>query len=92
MSYNGFDNVSCRSGITSRNSAPGGSEAAGSEMDASGQGPRQRRPVKYQTPQEVIDEFWTKFTTKTPGKGTSKSLPIPLRCNRVLLSRAFITC
>ncbi len=24
---------------------------------------------KQQTPQQVIDEFWTKFTTKAPGKG-----------------------
>jgi hypothetical protein len=24
---------------------------------------------KLQTPQEAIDEFWSKFTTKAPGKG-----------------------
>jgi hypothetical protein len=24
---------------------------------------------KQQAPQEAIDEFWSKFTTKTPGKG-----------------------
>ncbi|RYO77665.1 hypothetical protein DL762_005728 [Monosporascus cannonballus] len=29
-----------------------------------------RRPKK-QTPQEAIDEFWSKFTTKTPGKATT---------------------
>jgi hypothetical protein len=29
------------------------------------------RPPKKprQTPQEAVDEFWSKFTTKTPGKG-----------------------
>ncbi|KAI3342520.1 hypothetical protein F4824DRAFT_446569 [Ustulina deusta] len=26
---------------------------------------------KQQTPQQVIDEFWTKFTTKAPGKATT---------------------
>lgn len=30
---------------------------------------RQRRMTKQQTPQEAIDEFWAKFTTKAPGKG-----------------------
>jgi hypothetical protein len=25
--------------------------------------------AKQQTPQEAIDEFWSKFTTKTPGRG-----------------------
>lgn len=25
---------------------------------------------KKQTPQEAIDEFWKKFTTKAPGKGS----------------------
>ncbi|RYP44149.1 hypothetical protein DL768_009358 [Monosporascus sp. mg162] len=29
-----------------------------------------KRP-KQQTPQEAIDEFWSKFTTKTPGKATT---------------------
>lgn len=30
---------------------------------------RQRKEAKQQTPQEAIDEFWAKFTTKAPGKG-----------------------
>lgn len=30
---------------------------------------RSRKVVKQQTPQEAIDEFWAKFTTKAPGKG-----------------------
>ena len=25
---------------------------------------------KHQTPQDAIDEFWAKFDTKAPGKGT----------------------
>ncbi|RFU77601.1 calpain family cysteine protease [Trichoderma arundinaceum] len=29
---------------------------------------RQRKVVRQQTPQEAIDEFWSKFTTKAPGK------------------------
>ncbi|KAI1494177.1 hypothetical protein F5X96DRAFT_676631 [Biscogniauxia mediterranea] len=29
------------------------------------------RAKKKQTPQEAIDEFWSKFTTKTPGKATT---------------------
>ncbi|KAK5994899.1 Calpain-D [Cladobotryum mycophilum] len=32
---------------------------------------RKRKVVNYQTPQEIIDEFWSKFTTKTPGKATT---------------------
>ncbi|KAL7792578.1 hypothetical protein V8C37DRAFT_379921 [Trichoderma ceciliae] len=32
---------------------------------------RQRKVVKQQTPQEAIDEFWAKFTTKAPGKATT---------------------
>lgn len=32
---------------------------------------RPRKLVKHQTPQEAIDEFWAKFTTKAPGKGES---------------------
>ncbi|KAH6652603.1 hypothetical protein BKA67DRAFT_519662, partial [Truncatella angustata] len=28
-------------------------------------------PKKLQTPQQAIDEFWTKFTTKAPGKATT---------------------
>lgn len=27
------------------------------------------KKMKQQTPQEAIDEFWSKFTTKAPGKG-----------------------
>lgn len=39
---------------------------------------RPRRPAKQQTPQAAIDEFWARFTTKTPGKGafTCPSLPV----------------
>ncbi|KAL7920778.1 hypothetical protein ACQKWADRAFT_321890 [Trichoderma austrokoningii] len=33
--------------------------------------PRQRREARQQTPQEAIDEFWAKFTTKAPGKATT---------------------
>ncbi|KAL3302603.1 calpain family cysteine protease [Colletotrichum asianum] len=29
------------------------------------------RKAKQQPPQDIIDEFWTKFTTKTPGKATT---------------------
>lgn len=29
------------------------------------------KKTKEQTPQQVIDEFWAKFTTKAPGKGRS---------------------
>ncbi|OLN81167.1 Calpain-8 [Colletotrichum chlorophyti] len=29
------------------------------------------RRTKQQPPQEIIDEFWAKFTTKTPGKATT---------------------
>ncbi|KAK7995462.1 calpain family cysteine protease [Apiospora arundinis] len=29
------------------------------------------RKTKQQTPQQAIDEFWTKFTTKAPGKATT---------------------
>ncbi|KAL7951978.1 hypothetical protein V8C42DRAFT_23463 [Trichoderma barbatum] len=32
---------------------------------------RPRKVVKHQTPQEAIDEFWAKFTTKAPGKATT---------------------
>ncbi|KAL6696853.1 hypothetical protein J3F84DRAFT_371441 [Trichoderma pleuroticola] len=32
---------------------------------------RPRKLVKHQTPQEAIDEFWAKFTTKAPGKATT---------------------
>lgn len=27
------------------------------------------RRTKQQPPQDIIDEFWANFTTKTPGKG-----------------------
>ncbi|RYP22199.1 hypothetical protein DL767_009107 [Monosporascus sp. MG133] len=33
--------------------------------------PTAPKRTKQQTPQEVIDEFWSKFTTKTPGKATT---------------------
>lgn len=29
---------------------------------------------KKQAPQEIIDEFWTKFNTKTPGKGMQERM------------------
>lgn len=29
---------------------------------------------KKQAPQEIIDKFWTKFNTKTPGKGTQETM------------------
>ncbi|UNI15490.1 hypothetical protein JDV02_002019 [Purpureocillium takamizusanense] len=32
--------------------------------------PATRPPKKQQAPQEAIDEFWAKFTTKKPGKAT----------------------
>lgn len=31
---------------------------------------------KKQTPQQAIDEFWAKFTTKTPGKGSWRSVTL----------------
>jgi hypothetical protein len=40
---------------------------------------RQRKEAKQQTPQEAIDEFWAKFTTKAPGKGE-----FALRCCSLL--------
>ncbi|KAI5920972.1 hypothetical protein F4810DRAFT_702610 [Camillea tinctor] len=33
--------------------------------------PPAHRAKKKQAPQEAIDEFWSKFTTKTPGKATT---------------------
>ncbi|KAI1098473.1 cysteine proteinase [Jackrogersella minutella] len=33
--------------------------------------PQNPKKPKQQTPQEAIDEFWNKFTTKTPGKATT---------------------
>ncbi|KAH6605563.1 calpain family cysteine protease [Trichoderma cornu-damae] len=33
--------------------------------------PVRRKVMKLQTPQEAIDVFWTKFTTKAPGKATT---------------------
>jgi hypothetical protein len=30
---------------------------------------KSRRRPKQQTPQQAIDEFWAKFSSKTPGKG-----------------------
>lgn len=44
---------------------------------------RPRKLVKHQTPQEAIDEFWAKFTTKAPGKGEpSRSLKLQRRIYR----------
>jgi hypothetical protein len=43
------------------------------------------RKPKQMSPQEAIDEFWAKFTTKTPGKGAFRhsestfSVPRPVR-------------
>lgn len=34
--------------------------------------PTTTKKAKKQAPQEIIDEFWTKFNTKTPGKGTQE--------------------
>jgi hypothetical protein len=31
--------------------------------------PHNRKKGKQKSPQEAIDEFWGKFTTKAPGKG-----------------------
>ncbi|KAI2602543.1 cysteine proteinase [Hypoxylon sp. NC1633] len=55
------------------------SEAAYLDQDAGGPTVMAEVPVtlprnpkkKHQTPQEAIDEFWSKFTTKTPGKATT---------------------
>ncbi|XXH03295.1 hypothetical protein Hte_009693 [Hypoxylon texense] len=33
--------------------------------------PQHPKKTKLQTPQEAIDEFWNKFTTKAPGKATT---------------------
>ncbi|KAI6086810.1 cysteine proteinase [Hypoxylon rubiginosum] len=33
--------------------------------------PQNPKKTKQQTPQEAIDEFWNKFTTKAPGKATT---------------------
>ncbi|KFY01851.1 hypothetical protein O988_02506 [Pseudogymnoascus sp. VKM F-3808] len=33
--------------------------------------PTTTKKTKKQAPQEIIDEFWTKFNTKTPGKATT---------------------
>ncbi len=32
---------------------------------------------KQRSPQENIDEFWKKFTTRAPGRGETASLPFP---------------
>ena len=57
--------------------APPASEAAYLNQDPDGRTVMAEVPVtlpqpkktKQQTPQEAIDEFWKKFTTKAPGKG-----------------------
>ncbi|KAJ8125272.1 hypothetical protein O1611_g8367 [Lasiodiplodia mahajangana] len=36
-----------------------------------------KKTDKQQTPQQAIDEFWAKFTTKAPGKGWLDAM---LRC------------
>lgn len=41
---------------------------------------RQRKEAKQQTPQEAIDEFWAKFTTRAPGKG--EFVPALLLCSQ----------
>lgn len=35
---------------------------------------------KKQAPQEIIDEFWTKFNTKTPGRGTQETMKAACIC------------
>ncbi len=35
---------------------------------------------KQRSPQENIDEFWRKFTTRTPGRGERTSLSVSLSC------------
>ncbi|KAI0376859.1 cysteine proteinase [Hypomontagnella monticulosa] len=59
--------------------APPASEAAYLNQDPDGRTVMAEVPVtlpqpkktKQQTPQEAIDEFWKKFTTKAPGKATT---------------------
>lgn len=46
---------------------------------------RPRKLVKHQTPQEAIDEFWAKFTTKAPGKGEALRAWRPKRHLRLYL-------
>lgn len=58
------------------------SSSSGSRTTSSvAQGPamKPRRRPKQQTPQQAIDEFWAKFTSKTPGKGMC--LPITVLYN-----------
>lgn len=51
-------------------------------------GPRQKRP---QAPQDIIDEFWSKFTSKTPGRGTSSAMPpVPILCT--MLGALHLVC
>lgn len=40
------------------------------------------KKTKKQAPQEIIDEFWTKFNTKTPGKGTQEAMKAACMCRR----------
>jgi hypothetical protein len=39
---------------------------------------RSKRRPKQQTPQEAIDEFWAKFSSKTPGKGEPQLCATPV--------------
>lgn len=62
-----------------------------SDSDSSIDGPMGRRvmaemPVilppgdhrgRPRQPQKKVDDFWRKFTTKTPGKGNSPPSPLP---------------
>ena len=41
----------------------------GSESGARRAKEKKKLSQQQRTPQETIDEFWSKFTTKTPGKG-----------------------
>lgn len=39
--------------------------------------PQTPKKPKQQTPQQAIDEFWAKFTTKAPGKGMWPNIHLP---------------
>jgi hypothetical protein len=43
--------------------------------------PATLKRVKQQAPQDAIDEFWDKFTTKKPGKGMLSSNMTMATCN-----------
>jgi hypothetical protein len=47
--------------------------------------------AKQQTPQEAIDEFWSKFTTKTPGRATTV-VPQNKLASRVARNNANAKC